>query len=258
MATKVPAKPPTQPVQLPKTDDGGAVVVERKTEKVKPPQMYQVVMLNDDYTPMEFVVVVIQEFFSKDLEAATQIMLKIHLEGRGVCGVYTKDVAATKVDLGDPSRRGSFREDLYYRINEATIRIPSLKERQGDTVVLARWFLQRFAQQLNRPIKGFTQKALEAIEQYSWPGNVRELENRVKRAIIMADGALLTEQDLEMDALETNQQPFNLREVREAAECQAVLRALNFSDNNVSHTADMLGITRPTLYNLMRKYNVSV
>ena len=73
-------------------------MVERKTEKVKPPQMYQVVMLNDDYTPMEFVVVVIQEFFSKDLEAATQIMLKIHLEGRGVCGVYTKDVAATKVD----------------------------------------------------------------------------------------------------------------------------------------------------------------
>ena len=156
------------------------------------------------------------------------------------------------------AREQLFREDLYYRINEATIRIPSLKERQGDTVVLARWFLQRFAQQLNRPIKGFTQKALEAIEQYSWPGNVRELENRVKRAIIMADGALLTEQDLEMDALETNQQPFNLREVREAAECQAVLRALNFSDNNVSHTADMLGITRPTLYNLMRKYNVSV
>jgi len=83
---------------LPKTDDGEAVVVERKTQRVKPPQMYQVVMLNDDYTPMEFVVVVIQEFFSKDLEAATQIMLKIHLEGRGVCGVYSKDVAATKVD----------------------------------------------------------------------------------------------------------------------------------------------------------------
>ena len=98
MATKVPTKPPTLPVQLPKTDDGGSVVVERRTEKVKPPQMHQVVMLNDDYTPMEFVVVVIQEFFSKDLESATQIMLKIHLEGRGVCGVYTRDVAATKVD----------------------------------------------------------------------------------------------------------------------------------------------------------------
>lgn len=98
MATKVPAKTPTAPVQLPKIDEGDSLVVERRTEKVKPPQMYQVLMLNDDYTPMEFVVVVIQEFFSKDLESATQIMLKIHLEGRGVCGVYSKDVAATKVD----------------------------------------------------------------------------------------------------------------------------------------------------------------
>jgi ATP-dependent Clp protease adaptor protein ClpS len=85
-------------VRLPASDDGNSVVLERRTQKVKPPQMYQVVMLNDDYTPMEFVVVVIQEYFSKDLEAATQIMLKIHLEGKGVCGVYSKDVAATKVD----------------------------------------------------------------------------------------------------------------------------------------------------------------
>ncbi len=86
------------PQQTPQRDDGGSVVLERRTQKVKPPQMYQVVMLNDDYTPMEFVVVVIQEYFSKDLETATQIMLKIHLDGKGVCGVYTKDVAATKVD----------------------------------------------------------------------------------------------------------------------------------------------------------------
>jgi len=98
MATKSPANTPAPPVRLPKGDDGGSVVLERRTQKVKPPQMHQVVMLNDDYTPMEFVVVVIQEFFSKDLESATQIMLKIHLEGRGVCGVYSKDVAATKVD----------------------------------------------------------------------------------------------------------------------------------------------------------------
>jgi ATP-dependent Clp protease adaptor protein ClpS len=101
LATKVP--PPTTPPAAPRTkpleDDGnGAVVLERRTEKVKPPQMYQVVLLNDDYTPMEFVVVVIQEFFNKDRETATQIMLKIHLDGKGVCGVYSKDVAATKVD----------------------------------------------------------------------------------------------------------------------------------------------------------------
>ncbi|WP_294771603.1 ATP-dependent Clp protease adapter ClpS [uncultured Rhodoferax sp.] len=96
MATNKPIQPIVAP---PSTGDGdGSVVMERMTQRVKPPSMYQVVMLNDDYTPMEFVVVVLQEFFSKDLEAATQIMLKIHLDGRGVCGVYSKDIAATKVD----------------------------------------------------------------------------------------------------------------------------------------------------------------
>ncbi|EYC50995.1 Clp protease ClpS [Hylemonella gracilis str. Niagara R] len=97
-----PSAPPKQPVVKPHRDSpgaaGDAVVLERRPQKVQPPQMFQVVMLNDDYTPMEFVVVVIQEYFNKDLETATQIMLKIHLDGRGVCGVYTKDVAATKVD----------------------------------------------------------------------------------------------------------------------------------------------------------------
>lgn len=88
----------TPPIRQPRHDDGGATVLERKPEKVKPPQMYQVVVLNDDYTPMEFVVMVIQEFFNKDRATATQIMLKIHLDGRGVCGVFTKDLAATKVD----------------------------------------------------------------------------------------------------------------------------------------------------------------
>lgn len=101
MATKLPEIAPVAPapvVQRPAQDAGGAVVLERRTQKTQPPQMYQVVMLNDDYTPMEFVVVVIQEFFGKDLDAATQIMLKIHLDGKAVCGVYSKDVAATKVD----------------------------------------------------------------------------------------------------------------------------------------------------------------
>jgi ATP-dependent Clp protease adaptor protein ClpS len=99
MATRIPQKPPSAPsvpTQQPGQDD--SVVLERVPQKVKPPQMYQVVMLNDDYTPMEFVVVVIQEFFGKDRETATQIMLKIHLDGKGVCGVYSRDVAATKVD----------------------------------------------------------------------------------------------------------------------------------------------------------------
>jgi ATP-dependent Clp protease adaptor protein ClpS len=102
MATKSP-KTPNSPVQHPvpavRPDNGGdSVVLERRPQKTKPPQMYQVVLLNDDYTPMEFVVVVIQEFFNKDRETATQIMLKIHLDGKGVCGVFSRDVAATKVD----------------------------------------------------------------------------------------------------------------------------------------------------------------
>jgi len=98
MATKKPSLPtaPTSPVR--EGDSGNSVVLERRTQKVKPPKMYQVVMLNDDFTPMEFVVLVIQEFFSKDRETATQIMLKIHLDGKGVCGVYSQDVAATKVE----------------------------------------------------------------------------------------------------------------------------------------------------------------
>lgn len=98
MATKSPVTPPRLPDQEPDRDGSGAVVLERRTERFKPPSMHQVVMLNDDYTPMEFVVVVIQEFFGKDLETATQIMLKIHLDGKAVCGVYSRDVAATKVD----------------------------------------------------------------------------------------------------------------------------------------------------------------
>ena len=98
MATKPPVPAPVAPKVRPKQDDGGSVVLERRTQKTQPPQMYQVVMLNDDYTPMEFVVVVIQEFFNKDRETATQIMLKIHLDGKAICGVYSRDVAATKVD----------------------------------------------------------------------------------------------------------------------------------------------------------------
>ena len=104
MATKPPkapapaATPSTQPARPDDGQGGNSVVLERRTQKVKPPQMYQVILLNDDYTPMEFVVLVIQEFFNKDLETATQIMLKIHLDGKGVCGVFSKDVAATKVD----------------------------------------------------------------------------------------------------------------------------------------------------------------
>ena len=108
MATKPPSSPNLPVVQRPAPDDGGSVVLERRAQKTKPPQMHRVLMLNDDFTPMEFVIVVLQEFFSKDRETATQIMLKIHLDGKGVCGVYSRDVAATKVDqvLGAAKQAG--------------------------------------------------------------------------------------------------------------------------------------------------------
>lgn len=178
--------------------------------------------------------------------------------GRKEIPVDVRVICATHRDLQEMIGDGSFREDLFYRINEATIKVPPLREREGDAVVLARWFLQQFARQLNRPVKGFTQKALLAIEQYGWPGNVRELENRVKRSVIMADGTQVSEQDLEMEVMEGQAEPFNLRQVRETAEHRALLRALNYSENNVSRTAEMLGITRPTLYNLLRKYDINL
>ncbi len=155
-----------------------------------------------------------------------------------------------------PHPAGRFREDLYYRINEATIRVPPLRERQGDAIVLARALLQRFAVELRRPIKGLNKAAAAVVEQYPWPGNVRELENRVKRAVIMADGALLTPDDLELTHVDTVAQSFDLRDVREAAETLAIVRAMTYTDNNVSRTAELLGVTRPTLYSLLRKYGI--
>jgi len=178
--------------------------------------------------------------------------------GRREIEVNVRVVCATHQDLLEQIKEGVFREDLYYRVNEATIIVPPLRERQGDAVVLARAFLQHFMQELNLPAREFSKAALEAIEHYSWPGNVRELENRVKRALVMADEMQITPDDLELSDLDVEVEPFNLRVVREEAERRAVLRALNHTDNNVSRTAEMLGVTRPTLYNLVRKYNIEI
>ena len=178
--------------------------------------------------------------------------------GRVEIPVDVRVICATHRDLPELISAGEFREDLYYRINEATIRVPPLRERQGDSLLLARAFLEKFAAQLKRPIKGFTPQAIEAIEAYGWPGNVRELENRVKRAVIMADGTQISLEDLELpeNLAAAEQEPFNLREVREKAESQAIVRALARTDGNVSKTSELLGVTRPTLYNLMKKYAI--
>jgi two-component system NtrC family response regulator len=178
--------------------------------------------------------------------------------GRSEIPVDVRVICATHRDLAELIQAGEFREDLYYRINEATIKVPPLRDRQGDNLLLARVLLERFASQLKRPIKGFTPQAIEAIEAYGWPGNVRELENRVKRAVIMADGTQVTLDDLELPSQdgELEQEPFNLREVREKAESRAILRAMARTDGNVSKTSELLGVTRPTLYNLMKKYGI--
>jgi len=179
--------------------------------------------------------------------------------GRSEIPVDVRVICATHRDLPEQIQAGEFREDLYYRINEATIRVPPLRERQGDSLLLARAFLEKYATELKRPIKGLTPQAIEAIETHDWPGNVRELENRIKRAVIMADGTQVSLEDLELPGPNGDRDlaPFNLREVRENAESQAILRALARSDGNVSKTSDLLGITRPTLYNLMKKYGIS-
>ncbi len=177
--------------------------------------------------------------------------------GRREIPVDVRVVCATHQDLLALIKEGRFREDLYYRINETSIVVPPLRARSGDTLVLARAFLRRFAMQHKRPIRDFTANALRLIEQYPWPGNVRELENRIKRAVIMAEGTELSPEDLDLNDTLAPQEPFNLREVRDRAEQQAIQRAMIITENNISRTADLLGVTRPTLYNLMKKHDLS-
>ena len=175
------------------------------------------------------------------------------LGGRGEIPVDVRVVCATHRDLAGMIREGSFREDLYYRLSEITVKIPPLRERPGDAVLLAQAFLERYARELGRSIKGFTADALAALETHSWPGNVREMENLIKRSAIMADGTQITAADLGLDASDAEPQPFNLRQARENAERLAVSRALAHTDGSIAQAAELLGITRPTLYDLMAK-----
>ncbi len=175
------------------------------------------------------------------------------LGGRGEIPVDVRVVCATHRDLASMIREGGFREDLYYRLSEITIKIPPLRERPGDAVLLAQAFLDRYAREQGRNIRGFTADALGALETHAWPGNVREMENIIKRATIMADGSQITAADLGLDAAHAEPQPFNLRQARENAERLAVGRALAHSEGSIAQAAELLGITRPTLYDLMAK-----
>ena len=178
--------------------------------------------------------------------------------GRDEIPVDVRVVCATHQDLPDKIHNGTFREDLYYRISEITIQIPTLKERGGDILLLARMFLDRFNREQGRNLRGFSKDALTAMEAYSWQGNVRELMNRVKRAVIMAEGKQVTAKDIELDGVVTTEADFSLRHMREQAERQAILRALSHSAGKVSTAADMLGISRPTMYDMIRKLNLKV
>ncbi len=176
--------------------------------------------------------------------------------GRKEIPLDVRVICATHRNLDNMITAGTFREDLYYRVSEITVDIPPLKERTGDAVLLARTFLKKYAKENGSKIKGYSKDALTAIEKHTWPGNVREMENRVKRAVIMADSAYVAADEMQLQFSDQEEVPFNLRMVRDKAEEQAMIRALMHVDGNVSKAAALLGISRPTLYDLMNKYNI--
>lgn len=174
------------------------------------------------------------------------------LGGHDIFTIDVRVICATHRDLDECIKSGTFREDLYYRVSEIVIRIPSLREREGDKMLLARTFLEKYAAEHNREFRGFTEEAGKQIESYGWPGNVRELENRVKRAVVLADGNIIGPDDLGLQ-LPSEISGLDLREAREAAERKVIQRALDVHSNNMSRAADALGVSRPSLYNLMKK-----
>jgi two-component system NtrC family response regulator len=175
---------------------------------------------------------------------------------RKAIAVDTRIVCATHQDLPEMIKTGGFREDLYYRLAEVVVRIPSLAERHGDPTLLAKHFLHIFAREMNPQVKGLAPGALAAISAWPWPGNVRELENRMKRAVIMADGKLITAEDLDLAPVDDDALPVNLKAAREQADRRAIRQALARSDNNISGAAKLLGISRPTLYDLLKQYEL--
>ena len=180
------------------------------------------------------------------------------LGGRGEIPVDVRVVCATHQQLPDLIKQGRFREDLYYRLSEIVIKIPPLRARQGDAELLAHAFLDKFSKQQERSLRGFKPDALAVIGDYDWPGNVREMENVIKRAVIMAEGPLISAADLALETTGTTQGggPINLRQVREEAERKAIVGAMAQANGNVAQAASLLGITRPTLYDLLNRLNL--
>ena len=176
--------------------------------------------------------------------------------GRKEIPVDVRIVCATHQNLKKRIEEGRFREDLYYRLSEIVITIPPLRERAGDPALLAYHFKNKFSNQERRSSLNFSQDALAAIESHPWPGNVREMENCIKRAVIMADGPLISAEDLGLQTSATLAEPINLRQIRDKAECDALTKALARVDGNVVKAAELLGVSRPTIYDLMNRHGL--
>lgn len=199
-----------------------------------------------------------------DLPLSVQVKLLRFLQerkierigGRVSIEVDVRIVSATNKDLVKGQADGHFREDLYYRLAGVSIHLPPVRERNGDVLLLAARLVTKYANEYNKKVKGFTDGAKKAVESYQWPGNVREMENRIKRAVVMADGSRITEHDLELDSGTGSETRQTLKVARENIEREVIALALSRNDGNISKTAIELGVSRPTLHQLIDKYSL--
>jgi two-component system NtrC family response regulator len=200
-----------------------------------------------------------------DIPLALQVKLLRFLQDHTIQRLGAKEtiavdariLAATNVDLQKAIAEGRFREDLYYRLCVITIAVPALSERGSDITLLARTFLTKFAAEEKKLLKGFTSQAVEALTSYHWPGNVRELENRIKRAVVMAEGKYVTPANLELkDPSSSEEEVPTLKASRDNREKDLVRLAMEKAEGNVSRAASELGISRPTLYQLLTRYGL--
>ena len=178
------------------------------------------------------------------------------LGGRSEIPVDVRVVCATHRNLKQMVAQGAFREDLYYRLSEIVVAIPPLRERIGDATLLAHHFKNAFCLKERRALLNFSPAALSAIELHTWPGNVREMENCIKRAVIMADGQQIGPDDLGLDELVEQDEPVNLRQIRDQAEYGALIKAFARADGSVAKAAELLGVSRPTLYDLINRHGI--
>jgi len=201
-----------------------------------------------------------------DIPLALQVKLLRFLQernierigGRKAIPLDVRVVCATHRNLSKMISEQTFRDDLYYRLAEVTVNIPPLAARTGDAILLAKHFVSKFAREMNPTIKGMTTGALAAIDAWNWPGNVRELENRIKRAVIMAEGAFVKADDLDLGEGNADDLQLNLKAAREAADRKAITRAVARTEGNISSAAKLLGISRPTLYDLLKQYDLQL